>query len=225
MVEAAKTSVTRWLAYAVGLGAALAFSAFLMAVAVHAPSGWWLGWLTLLPLFLCIRVLRPVAAAVAGTFWGVSFFAFSLAGGHTMITPTLGSLVLLGVIPGAYAGLGSLVTRRVGFSPLLLGIGWVGVEFALHPLALPHGLLAGTQGDGLFVRVIGNLAGYVLVAFLVAYVTASLLSVLSDVYVGVTSLRFAPRSSTAPVAVANPESRLCLLDYISPSRPRAPPLC
>jgi len=213
------------MACVVGLGAPLAFSAFLMAVAIHSPSGWWLGWLTLLPLFLSMRILRPAGAAIAGAFWGLSFFAFSLAGGHSAITPTLGSALLLGVIPGLYAGFGSYVTRRVGFSPLLLGIGWVGVEFALHPLAIPHGLLAGTQGDGLFVRVIGNVAGYVLVAFLVAYVTASLLSVLSDVYIGVTSLRFAPRSSSTTVTFLDPESRLCLLDHISPSRPRAPPVC
>ncbi len=223
MAEQSKVNLTQILARTAGLGAALLFSAFLMAVAIHAPSYWWLGWVTLLPLFLAIRVLRPIPATLAGMFWGVSFFAISAAGGQTAISPTLGTLALLGVIPGLYAGFGSYATRRVGFSPLLLGLGWVAVEFALHPLALQNGLLAGTQADGLFVRVIGNLAGYVLVAFLVAYVTASLLSVL-DACVGATSLRFAPRSSATAVKFFSHESQVRLLDFISPSRPRAPPV-
>jgi hypothetical protein len=64
----------------------------------------------------------------------------------------------------------------------------------------------------------------VLVAFLVAYVTASLLSVLSDVYVGASSLRSAPRSTVTAVKFLIHESELRLLDFISPSRPRAPPV-
>ena len=58
---------------------------------------------------------------------------------------------------------------------LALGLGWIGVELVLQPL----GLLTGTLGGGLFFNLVGNALGYVLVAFLVAAVRASLLAVLS----------------------------------------------
>jgi hypothetical protein len=57
------------------------------------------------------------------------------------------------------------LTRQKGFSPLLLGLGWIAVELALQPLGLRYGLLAATQGSGLVVRTMGYLAGYVMVAF------------------------------------------------------------
>jgi len=216
-------SVSKPIAKLVGLGGALAISAQLMAVAIQSPSYWWLGWLTLLPLFLAIRVLSPLRALAAGSFWGACFCVLSLIGGEPAFAPTLSSFVLLSAIPGIYAGLGSIITRRVGFSPLMLGLGWVGVEFALHPLALHNGLLAGTQGDGWVVRVVGNVAGYVLVAFLVAYVTAALLSVLTQVYAAARSLLpLGGAGRVAPKAYLS-ESAFHLLHFIGSLQPRAPP--
>jgi apolipoprotein N-acyltransferase len=195
-----------------------------MVLALQSPDYWWLGWVTLLPLLLAIRVLPPWRALIAGSFWGGCFYLLSLLGGEAPFDSSLRSFALLTLIPGLYAGLGSVITRRVGFSPLLLGLGWVGVEFALQPLALHNGLLAGTQGDGLVVRVVGNLAGYALVAFLVAYVNAALLSVLGEVCIRVPSLRLAGGSSGSEVRRFYPfELPSNVLNFIRPSRPRGPP--
>lgn len=153
-----------------------------MALAMGAESPLrLLGWVTLVPLFLAIQSLAPGRAILAGSLWGASLSAFATLLGDAAFSGTPQTFALLMAIPGIYAGLGSILTRHIGFSPLLLALGWVGVEFALQPLGLHNGLLAGIQGNGLFVRTLGNLAGYVLLAFLVAYVNASVLEMLTTV--------------------------------------------
>jgi len=199
----------------------LALSALAMNAALASVEGRWLGWVTLLPLFLAIRALVPWQALLAGSFWGLSLCVFSAT--SQVVDPSLRSFVLLTAIPGLYAFVASRVTRRVGFSPLLLGLGWVAVELALQPLALHRGLLAGTQGDGLVIRTLGNVAGYLLVAFLVAYVNATLLSILSDVCAQVDTSRQrvwrVPYVARWFLAEAPPLALLAVL----PSQPRAPP--
>ncbi len=198
--------------------------AYVMALAVESPKHWWLGWVTLLPLLLCIRVLSPFRAMLAGGVWGLSLFVFSVGATETQIAPTLGSAVLLSVIPALYAYLGARQTRQVGFSPLLLALGWVGVEFALRPLGLRHGLLAGTQGDGVVIGLLGSFAGYVLVAFLVAYVNASLLSVLTHMHGRIPSSRFVTRTGSPARPFFPLEVPGFLFRLIRPARPRAPPV-
>lgn len=159
----------------------LAASAYLMALSLRLEEARWLGWITLLPLFLSIRVLVPLEAMVAGGLWGLLLAAFSAHGKDASLVPGFASYAMLTLVPALYAAAASRVTRRVGFHPLLLGLGWVGVELLLQPLTIRNGLLAATQGDGLAIRVIGHVGGYLCVAFLVAYVNASLLEMLSAV--------------------------------------------
>ncbi len=209
---------------ACALAAALAGSAFLMATSVESPQHVWLGWVTLLPLFFAIRILSPRRAALSGAFWGSCVFASSVTLARTAIEPTLTSLALLSIIPAAYAGLGACLTRRIGFSPYLMALGWIGVEFALGPLGLRHGLLAGTQGDGLAVRAVGTFAGYVIVAFLVAWVNATLVSVLSEVRFSFTAARRVPRAGAAVRKFYIRELPSYLVDLLRASQPRAPPV-
>lgn len=162
----------------------LVLSAYLMALALASATLSWLGWLTLLPLLRAIQVLRPQQSMGCGALWGSCLFLFGVTAVDTSITPTLQSFLLLATIPAAYAMFGSRITRRVGFSPLVLGVGWVLAEFALRPLTLEHGLLASTQGNGALVQVVGGLFGYVIVAFVVAYASAWLLTILCDVRLG-----------------------------------------
>lgn len=206
------------------LGAGLAAGAYSMMVAIEFSDFAWLGWLSLLPLLLSIRLLSPVRSAAAGAFWGLSFFVFCATSDHSPFTPTFWSALMLAGIPGVYGAIGAKITRQIGFSPLILALGWVGVEFALRPLAFEHGLLSGTQDDGLLFRLLGSLTGYALVAFLVAYVTASILSVLGDVCRWV--------RSEGPVRVCGAllqrfeavEPFLSVGCSISSWRPRGPPL-
>lgn len=206
------------------LALALAGSAYLMALAIEPPHHVWLGWVTLLPLFYAIRVQSPTRAMMSGAFWGACLFTASVAFARTEIAPSLGSFALLSLIPGAYGYFGAALTRRIGFSPFLLALGWIGAEFALAPLGLRHGLLAGTQGDGLAIRLVGSVAGYALVAFLVAYVNASLLSVLASVRRGASGTRLI-RGATDTIRSYDPiELPSYFLHVLRQAQPRAPPI-
>ncbi len=157
---------------------ALTLSAGVTAAALAEPGHSWVAWFSLIPLFGAIRVLRPAVAFLCGGVWGVCLYVFAAALA-SVIDPTARSLILLAVVPAAYACLGALLTRRIGFSPLILGLGWVLVEVALAPVGLRQGLLAGTLAGGTLAHWLGQLLGYVFVAFLVAGVNASLLAFLS----------------------------------------------
>ncbi len=210
-------------------GAAIALSLFasacFMAAAIGSESYWWLGLITLLPLFNAIRILSPVRAGACGTFWGLSLYGVCALAGSTEISAGFTSLALLGLIPGLYAFAGSALTRRVGFSPYLLGFGWIGVELALQPLGLHYGLLAGTQsGDGLAIRLVGSYAGYALVAFLVAYVNAALLTVLGQVRCAIAQPPPVVRAAAVRRRVYSTEIPSYLSYLVHPSQPRAPPV-
>lgn len=209
----------------VALVAALVASAFLMSQALASPEHSLLGWVALLPLFLAIRVLPAGWAACAGVLWGLGLGLFSAVTHPAVIAPSVRSFALLAMAPGVYAYLGVLVTRRAGFSPLLLGLGWLGVELALQPLALHRGILASTQGDGLVVRTVGSLAGYYLVAFLVAYVGATLMIILDDACAIVCTS--APRVAARASKVSRnwlPIHSTPFTDHLLPAvQPRAPP--
>ena len=156
------------------------FSALLVSAAMRVTGHAWAAWVGLLPLFLVVRMFAPGGALCCGALWGAAVCALTALGSGGVISPTLLSGVFLVSVAALYTGLGALLTRWIGFSPLVLAVGWMGVEFALQPLGLRNGLLAGMQGDGVLLHWLGGLFGYVLVAFLVAYANASLLVFLSN---------------------------------------------
>jgi apolipoprotein N-acyltransferase len=164
-----------------GLGALLVLSALLTALAVGSGGYSWFAWFGLLPLFLAIRVLSPAVAALAGALWGGCFYLFSVAGAVPGLSLMPHSFGLLAIVLMLYAYIGVLLTRWVGFSPMLMALGWILVELALTPLGLNQGLLAGTQGANPYLHWISCLLGYVLVAFLVAGANAWLVLLLSSV--------------------------------------------
>jgi len=208
----------------VALTIALVGSAYLTATAVGSPTHAWMGWLSLLPLFVAIRVLRPLRALACGALWGGCLFAFCVAAGSTAVSANLASLALLTAIPAVYTFLGAWLTRWMGFSPFVLGVGWMGVEFALAPLGLQSGLLAGTQDHTALMEYIGRALGYVLVAFLVAYVNAALVAVFARVRL---RLPRPFRTTTSGNGVLFLRSQIigCLsLVTLQPSHPRAPPV-
>ncbi len=201
----------------------LAASAVLMAFAIESPRLWWLGWITLLPLLQAARSLRPVQGLVAGCLWGAMLFVSAVSLTQTGIQPTVYSLGLLSLIPGLYVYFGAKLTRQIGFSPYLLALGWIGVEFCLRPVGFEHGLLAGTQGDGVLIRVVGSFAGYAIVAFLVAYINASLLSVLHEVRCCLALPRLIASSADAPARLITTDTPYVSSYMFRISLPRAPP--
>ena len=220
-------SPTRSGVKATALALSLIVSAALVALSLASPEHAWLRWSAfggLLPLFVAIRVLRPGHAMLCGALWGLSLYVFCVAAFDTGVSDALSSLALLTAIPAIYAYLAAKLTRWIGFSPFVLGVSWMGVELAFQPLGLHTGLLASTQADGTLIHWVGGALGYVLVAFVVAYVNAALLSAL---HAGRLKLpRPAYRSiSTHCGTLLVPQTFSCFpLFTIRPSQPRAPPI-
>ncbi len=209
---------------AAALVASLGLSACSMCHAIGASDYAWVGWVALLPLFISIRILTPVQAMAAGVFWGLCLFVSPAITGDSIFSLGAGSLVLLTTLPGIYTWLGAYLTRRIGFSPFLLALGWMGVELCLAPLGLRNGLLAGTQSDVLVIHWLGNFAGCVLVAFLVAYVSAAVFDALSHVRLAIESRRFAIGSPDSARRAVPLESFSAVFHLIHPAQPRALPV-
>ncbi|MGB2986314.1 MAG: hypothetical protein WBE26_10565 [Phycisphaerae bacterium] len=201
----------------------LILSACFMAVSVGCGRYSWTAWVSLLPLFIAIRLMRPRVAMLCGALWGLSFCLSLVFGTEAAGPRTFPSLALLTAVPAIYAYLGARLTQRIGFAPLFLALGWIGVEWALNPLGLRNGLLAGSQGDGLLIDLVGKFLGYGLVAFLVAFVNASLLSVFD-----IAAFRVAEQR---PVVGSDPSVRWVwhfitakrLFSRMHSCQPRAPP--
>lgn len=207
------------------LSAALLLSALGMAFAIASPQHWWLGWTALLPMFHAIRVLSPRRAAISGALWGGALFAFCVSLFDTPVPTTLGAGATLVAAPALYAFLGARLTAQIGFSPYLLALGWMGVEFALAPVGLRHGLLASTQDGGVLLSAFGSFTGYVLIAFVVAYINAALLSALHQVGAAARSARVFVRTGDDPKPIVVDEAFQELLLQVCRARPRAPPAC
>jgi len=216
-------SIGKRLVTALLLSASLPLGAALMALALSSPKFWWLGWVTLIPLFISIRILPARSAGFCGMFWGFSLYVASELIGVAQVPHTWQSLTLLLAMPGLYAYVAAAVTRRKGFHPFLLGLGWAGVELALQPLALRHGLLGATQGNSLVVHAVGSLGGYVLVAFLLAVVNAWLLNVITSVQVRVPRSRPVCVPTNLNTLLPYVERVLLTARFLSPAQPRAPP--
>jgi apolipoprotein N-acyltransferase len=206
------------------LVASLALSAAVTAAAAQSGQHSWLAWISLLPLFWAIRSLRPLGAALSGALWGGCLYALLATGATPTIPSALWTAALLTVVPGAYAASCSLLTRRIGFNALILGLGWIAVEIALRPLSLDRGLLAGTQAGGTLADWVSSFFGYALVALLLVCANASLISILTGVRLSVPACRSVPGSP--PVrGLRSPPTFACLQRWTyRQAYPRAPPI-
>ena len=206
------------------LAGSLVAGAFAMAFGMGSGDRSWLGWVSLLPLFMTIRWLSPWRAMLCGALWGVSLYGFSAYAVTAGIQPSALSVLLVVLVPGLYVCLGSWFTRWYRFDPLVLGVGWIGVELTLLPLGLRGGLLGGTQADGLLFGLIGNFLGYVFVAFVVAWGSALLLGILGAVRWAVPGHRLSV--GTIPPAGCFPREVALCVRFLPRHQafPRAPPI-
>lgn len=208
----------------VALVVSLLVSAAVLAICVARPTGAWVSWFCLLPLFWAIRVCRPVCAMSCGALWGTCVFAFSAATHGSLLATSYSALLLLPTVPAVFAYLGARLTRWIGFSPLILGAGWMGVELALAPLGSRSGLLGAAATGGTLTHWLGEALGYVLVAFLVAYVNGLLVSALGAVRLGTPREHYVTASGDRGRRLAPPALSFFPLVPIRPSQPRAPPV-
>jgi apolipoprotein N-acyltransferase len=221
--QTAKDGFTRGCAQFAGVALSLVLSALVMAAALQSSSVSWLAWVGLLPLFLAVRIFGPLRAALAGAIWGACLYGFASSGPDPSIAPQLPAFVLLVYLLGVYAACASLVTRAIGFNPIVLAIGWILLESGLKPLNLHYGLLASTQTDGLLHAWFGRALGYVFVAFLVAYANASLLAFLTHARWGVLPRQVLTRLVEVEVRRITEAIRRVQKIAIPQAHPRAPP--
>ncbi len=125
--------------------------------------------------------------------------------------------------PAIYAWIGALATRIVGFNPLVLGVAWMGVELAIAPIGLDRGMMALAMGDNAIASSIAHTLGYVLVAFVVATVAASLVCVLGAARLPSGGRLVRASASDDGHLLAPTLSPFLSLHAITPSQPRAPP--
>lgn len=208
----------------------LAWFAVLLAAGgfcVGCAQAWdlpYLAFVGLIPLFASIRFLAPIAAMGAGAFWGVCVFAFLAVFGEIPVSQAFIHFGALAAIAALYAYLGARLTLRVGFSPYLLGLGWMGVELALASLGTGDGLLAPALGDGPIAHAVHQFVGGAVVAFFVAYVNVLLFTAVSVACVSASFRRYASASGARPEHIHPRESFSDLFTIIRQLSPRAPPL-
>jgi len=169
------------LATAASLAAGAQLSAY--SAAAHVPLV--IGIIGLFPLFVAIRVYRTRIASLCAAAWGLLLFVQLVRWGS--VEPTLSTALVFVAAPACHAALGAWLTRWVGFSPLVLGVTWFGVEFSLSAAGLPRGLFSGAPEETAILGAIAHGLGVVFVGFLAAYVSATLVCA-----IGVVTLAGAP---------------------------------
>lgn len=205
-----------------GLAALLAAGAVAVGASIGLAGWGWLCWVGLLPVFLAIRIMRPGLALLGGGLWGGSLFV-TLAFLGDGIPLTLRSLGLMVVIPALYCGSSVCVTRRIGFNPLVLGLGWVGVELALGWLGLCRGLLTGAGSQGPVTAVAGRVLGYACAAFLIAYLSALIVSLAADLRLPASGPRDVAAGADGRAVFLLDDWAWCPVPIIRLMQPRAPP--
>lgn len=199
----------------------LLLGACLMATTIGCNDGIWIRGFALMPLLLVIRLGRPVEALSAGVLWGISVCVFSLRQADPVMDPSTRLLLSLAAAPGIYAYLATRLTGWIGFSPFVLGIGWMGVEIVLEPVGVRAGLLGGLHGEGTVLNWVGEAFGWVLVAFLFALLNASLVSLLNRAWTDTRCERTQRPDRGAPIL---PQTLVRFPVFpIRSSGPRGPP--
>lgn len=159
-----------------------AVAGILLSLLIKSKSAPFLSLALAAPLFLAIRICVPWRAAGCGAAWAISAVISAKVVGVPAIAGSVVSSLWLCAVLTAFSYAFAQLTRRRGFNPLALAMGWAGVELALSPLHLPNGLLLAGQESALLFTV-GKLGGFVFAAFLVALVGAMLVALLAEVVI------------------------------------------
>lgn len=203
------------------LAVSLVASALLTAAALRVPDYHWLAWFSFVPLFVAVKALRPLAAALAGGLWGACLYVFCAADPALTIGPSLASVVLLTAIPAVYVGLAARRGRTVVLNVLVLALGWILIEFILlRPIGLDQGLLVGAHGEG---HWLARLLGYVSVAFAVACANASLLDLMGRARWCLPFRRSLAEMPQSPGGLSAQTFRYLQFLTLRQAYPRAPP--
>ena len=159
-----------------GIIALLIGGAWATAAAIGSPTHFWLAWISLLPLFSAIRLFSIKSSAFLGGLWGGCLYLFLAASPNWMLDSVATIPMMLVIIPAAYAALMAVFSRRFGYSPLAMALGWILVELAFNLAGLRDGLLSVGNSQGQALQIVADFLGSGFVAFIVIYVNAFLIS-------------------------------------------------
>ena len=195
-------------------------SGFLMALSLHAGHQPYVSFVVLIPIFVAVRVCLPWQGATCGVVWGLTLLTVSYAGIGPSISLTPATVLALIALPAGYVWFGTALTTRIGFSPFVLAVGWMGVEAALSPtIALNHNEFL----DRAWMSWFGSMVAPLLVGFCIALINAVFLELAVCCYATRTGL-MRPARSTPESIVASLESFISpLLSVLSARHSRAPP--
>lgn len=147
----------------------LAVSAALVGVAASGAGWAWTGWIALAPLLIILSQTTPAIGFFAGAWWGAIAVLCCAPAAHD-----LGAMLIVALTVGVYGALVSAVTKRIGFSPLVVAILWIGVELVLAPVGFDQGLVAATQSSSAPLAWLNSIFGYAIVAFGIVWINAHL---------------------------------------------------
>ena len=203
---------------------AVIVGAWLTALSMSSEAHAWLGWFALVPIFFMIRLWRPTHALLGGAIWGACLFAFSSGSFQEAPVSALARFLRSTAAPAIYCGSAAWLSRRIGFSPFVLGVGWMGVEFALVQAGFRTGLLGLAAGGGGVLHWLGEILGWIFVCFLFALLNAW-------VVVGLGRVRLCAGPRRARTSITDSISYFASQTFagfplfsVPASQPRAPPL-
>jgi apolipoprotein N-acyltransferase len=200
---------------------------FLTTVSIAADEYAWAVWIGLFPLLIAIRLFPPLWAMLSGGAWGLGIFVFShfVPGADSHIPFTFSSAALLSAIPAIYACTGGFISGLIGFRPLILALGWIGVEIGLKPFGIHDGLFVMTNGTQALILIIGGILGYSFIGFLIVFAGAFLLDLACAIHFH--PIRCKSQSPVHDVLLTSPPENILtgLASIIlQPAKPRAPPV-
>lgn len=200
--------------------------AFLMAQSFKWSQFSWLAWIGLFPLLLAIRTFSPFQAMLAGAVWGVSIFAISrfVHASNPAMPQTVTAFALLAIVPALYAYVAGVLTRLRGFPPLILALGWIGVELTLKPLDIANGFMT-HAADGLtLAQITSGVLGYAFVGFFVVFAAALVLEIASSLQFQAVACRLCSvKPKTGFLSFTQQSHGHFPAIILRPSKPRAPP--
>ena len=163
----------------VGIAVALGFSAHLVCLAASSAIWSWLVWVALTPFLLVLRRVGPRGGLAVGLWWGMCMGVCRLALAGLPVTAV--DIAMPGLGFGLFAAAVCLLSRRIGFSPVIVALLWVGTELGLDVLGWHDGLLVASLASGPLLTWIGAVLGTALITFLIVWTNAQVVELLESV--------------------------------------------
>jgi len=158
----------------------LACGAVLMAASLANHGRFWLCWASLVPLFVVVRLLSPIRAAIWTGCWGLAVGLLTLLFESTVAPDSVQRLALLFLFPALFGWGARRMTIRFGFQPIVMGFGWMLVELGLQFTTLEGGFLIAAGSDNPLTVWIGQTLGFIWIALLISMFSAIVLSIVAD---------------------------------------------